>query len=566
MRSRLRQYPGLIWLVAAGLLALLLPTGLNLPQTGPATLAEYAPVPGEQSGSADLGRLDGASSKGVGAGGGSGGATTTTTEEPSKAPGGRLIRKAGTKRCVGQPPRQTEDPLSPACVAFFEGDNGGATTRGVTGSEIRIVVYGFRATNTAPAGLHDWNTERTSSDSITDATGKALTRYFADRYQTYGRSLRVWGYYSTATEGSGWTADMARIREQVDPLAVVTAVDGTAPVALAAARQEMLAVAYAAFSRADYQQFAPRLISWNPDIEDQAAMAARYICVRLSGRVARWSKDPDLATRQRRFRIAFTDDPTLPLLEPFRIAVRRNLQDCGVEMDGDVALPSGAQNHAAAVSAMRAAGVTTVLLATSGGSSAVLSQAASAQAWFPEFVTLGGGAVDRGNDRNPSGRTHASATWDRAFGITFDYRRGAIEDQPWFRAVREGCSACAEPRDVSIVRLYDAWALLMYGIQAAGPRLTLASIDRGMHALQQVRSNDPFRPAAYFAPGNYSFVKDAAEIWWDPVGAAPSSAAPGCYRLVDGGLRSRSVDWAGDDSRLFDPAASACQGDEYRPQ
>src|SRR5688572_12407961 len=44
------------------------------------------------------------------------------------------------RRCVGDPPRQTEDPQSPPCVAAWSGDNGGATWQGVTRDEIVVAV------------------------------------------------------------------------------------------------------------------------------------------------------------------------------------------------------------------------------------------------------------------------------------------------------------------------------------------------------------------------------------------------------------------------------------------
>src|SRR5688500_15884936 len=44
------------------------------------------------------------------------------------------------RRCVGDPPRQTEDPQSPPCVPYWEGDNGGSTYKGVTRDEIRIAA------------------------------------------------------------------------------------------------------------------------------------------------------------------------------------------------------------------------------------------------------------------------------------------------------------------------------------------------------------------------------------------------------------------------------------------
>src|SRR5688572_14509800 len=61
--------------------------------------------------------------------------TTTTTVPPKSATDSSSIAGAApttqlgrTRDCVGTPTRQTEDPMSPPCVAvMFEGDNGGAT-------------------------------------------------------------------------------------------------------------------------------------------------------------------------------------------------------------------------------------------------------------------------------------------------------------------------------------------------------------------------------------------------------------------------------------------------------
>src|SRR5688572_11108045 len=39
----------------------------------------------------------------------------------------RILEKARVRRCVGNPPRQIEDPQSPPCVNYWQGNNGGST-------------------------------------------------------------------------------------------------------------------------------------------------------------------------------------------------------------------------------------------------------------------------------------------------------------------------------------------------------------------------------------------------------------------------------------------------------
>ncbi len=66
---------------------------------------------------------------------GSGGVWVCAVGQVCEVPGGqsaqaaqrRVVEKARVRRCVGDPPRQTEDPQSPPCVNYFAGENGGAT-------------------------------------------------------------------------------------------------------------------------------------------------------------------------------------------------------------------------------------------------------------------------------------------------------------------------------------------------------------------------------------------------------------------------------------------------------
>src|SRR5437879_5167404 len=131
-----RKYPPLLAVAAALVLAVFaLPSALNLPQPSPNQTLEYAPVPGTSTqanaGGNFAGLGLGSSSSGPGPGGGAGGGGLLPNPE---APGAGTV--PSQYQCVGSPPHQTEDPLSPPCVAFFNGDNGGATYAGVTRSEI----------------------------------------------------------------------------------------------------------------------------------------------------------------------------------------------------------------------------------------------------------------------------------------------------------------------------------------------------------------------------------------------------------------------------------------------
>src|SRR5439155_24992015 len=105
-----------------------------------------------------------------------------------------------SKRCVGNPPRQTEDPLSPPCAGYFDGDNFGTTYQGVTKDEIRVLWYldvggqYLAADGFEPAPVkksQDLGNPPDPNDPddnfVYTRVMRGWQRYFNERFQTYGR-------------------------------------------------------------------------------------------------------------------------------------------------------------------------------------------------------------------------------------------------------------------------------------------------------------------------------------------------------------------------------------------
>ena len=539
-----RRYPALLFLLAAGALAILLPSALNVPQSGPTTLAEFAPVPGQGDGRSDVSDLGSAVSGGIGFGSGSGGKLAP----PPSSVGKPDQASRRLKRCVGQPPRQTEDPLSPPCVAFFDGDNFGSTARGVTRDQASVLA---RMTNTDPATDRDAGRVfscadlPSTNDQFQDVLCKAYWRYFNDRYQTYGRLVQLWSIHNPYAA--------ANLDQQYKPFAAVDIGQSGnwAP-------RKILSVSYVGSSRSSYLKDAPHVVSFRADSEDQSAMAASFVCGKLAGRRAQFAGDDTLAGRQRKFGFLYAAPGHTPRKEAMRAYFRDN---CGFDVTEET---SDWQTQQGMVK-LRGADVTSVILLVDNIATA--TNYATQLAYFPEWIIVG--ATDsNGIDNNFQARTANPVQWANSFGVTYDYRRDALKTQAWYRAYREGCSTpeCPEPaagmRGVQFgAAIYDSMNMLFYGIQAAGPRLTAENIDKGLHAIPARGSDDPYRPAAYFAPGNYSFIKDAMAIWWDPTGQPPDSQSRGCYRLPHEGRRFRPAEWIGgdDDIQMQGP----CQADTF---
>ncbi len=559
-RNAFRRYPALAFIVGAGALALLLPTALNVPTSGPSTLAEFAPVPGSGQGESDLSDLGGGSSGGLGFGSGKGVAEGigSVAQGPAGQKGARL------KRCVGNPPRQTEDELSPPCVAFFDGDNGGATTRGVKKDEVSVVIYGGPASPARFYDLDDPNYHDTDPQSEAyNVIVQGLARFFNSRYQTYGRHVHFYGY-KTPAQPEAVRAGIDEITRRWQPFGLITTgLEPASATAKEAASRQIVAASYSAFDRTVQGQSAPFLLSYAPDLQDEARIAASYVCRKLVGRPARHSGNPTDQSRTRKFGLLYQDSATAPEHRGLKDHFRREVgAQCGLtELPEGVARTTneGQGDYALNIASMRTSEVTTIVSFSSGTGPSGWGSAGQAQGYFPEWVVPGKSSA-LGADDNSQARTYAPAVWANAFGITYDYVRNARIQQQWYLAFREGCPNCADPaNDIKLPQTYDALNMLFWGIQAAGPRLIPANLDKGLHAIPARGSPNPSVPAAYFAPGNYSWIKDAMEIWWDAAGTPPGEQTPGCYRVANGGDRFRAGEWSEGDGTIK-VSGAPCQG------
>src|SRR5688572_7868513 len=125
--------PGVAYTVVTVALAVLVGTlALTSRQAPPPTIAEFAPQAVEQ--------ITDSSGDAAASRGSASGETSALDEQAGVIDAGRqTVDVARVRRCVGDPPRQIEDPQSPPCVPYWSGDNGGSTWRGVTRDEIRVV-------------------------------------------------------------------------------------------------------------------------------------------------------------------------------------------------------------------------------------------------------------------------------------------------------------------------------------------------------------------------------------------------------------------------------------------
>ena len=550
-------------LSAVALLSLF-PSALNIPQSTPSETLEYAPVPPEDQDditppSGNFSSLGLGSSSAIGreapgegeAGGGAG-----------EAPGGRALKSPTTKRCVGDPPRQTEDPLSPPCVASYSGDNGGATYQGVTRDEVRVVfaIIGGRVCD----GCSDNPPEQQPTNKYYDLSEppegdpmdehlyvrelRAWQRYFNNRYQTYGRFVNFFVHYGPGGSGTpeAARAQAAENYQKVKPFAAMAGF-GVNTQAYAEVMATKGVVMFSDFSIMPSKTFAtyPGLL-WNysASLELRVEQYVSHVCTKVVPHPVSDSGNLGENGQPRQLGLIYSEDDDAAYIR-FRTLVRQGIERCGGKFVTEGTYPrnvfiSTDPSYAPPVMAdFQEKGVTTVIWA--GGFEPNFSRAAKAIGYFPEWVIASTESGQAGGNLN--GQSQDQDVWDHAWIVT-DL---PLVDQT---GVTQSCAHAyteAGGRDDPLERnnscgsFYDILRQMFTGIQVSGPKLNVQNLDKGYHAIPPKDSPRPDLPACFYGPGDYTCVKDMTVMWWDSQGQ--SSTGAGCWRMSENGARYRAGSW-----------------------
>lgn len=568
-----RRYPPLAALAAAVLLAVfVLPSALNLPQSNPSTTVELAPVPpNDQNAPAPPSNFSSlsfgqtATVSGSGASGGSGGGGGGGLPPP--VPQALRSKTPTTKNCVGTPPRQTEDPLSPPCVADFTGSNGGATYQGVTGDEVKIALYYDGNIVTSPTAR---GSDTTPANQIVDVdqppkpnehpdiwTARAWEAYFNNRYQTYGRRVHFYVQFGSTDPNNpnnglptptSRQADAAEIYAAIHPFAVISYASfaGAADYYLKylALRGVLNFGSVIGRSESFFQQYPKLIWGYPPPIEQEALSFSATVCRNLAQHPTSFTGAGIAHGIPRRYGLVLTNDPGFQSFTAEAQLVRSDIRSqCGIAIpDADVVAfptngytidngntPQYAVNN---MLKLKSDGVTTILWPV--GLETKQSAAATQLGYNPEWV-LGD---DQFQDATTVAQQQDQGQWAHAWIVATVPKRTTLQQDLCYQAYREADpnAADSDVQNYACIN-YNDLRQLFTGIQVAGPRLGPFSIDKGFHAIPAVSSTDPRVPACFYNLNDYTCVKDAMLEWWDPTAAGYGTSNSGCWRMVSGGRR-----------------------------
>ncbi len=544
--------------IAGALLIVIAALALVLVPPSPPQVAEFAPQAQEQieeapnKQSSRFGAGEGACFVGQEC------ESAVVKDGSSKAPR-RVVEKTRVRRCIGTPPRQTEDPQSPPCVNYWAGENGGASSHGVTGNEIRI-------------GVPYWSDSGTEGD--TNKFIDAVFDHFNRRYEFYGRKLRR---VDLDEVSNGGPAKQRAIAAAANEQKVFSSTGFSElgrqahmePFRRELARYRIISLGgdVESVSSETLEELRPYAWTFYSPLGSLGQALGQFACTSLAGRSARFA-GPEFQLTARQFAALYVrDEFPAPPMQTLQESLRR----CGTEMDIFSIQAGGASaglqptDQYSTVSAqLKADGYTTVFWLDDSVTGTRFMVGASQAQYRPEFI-MGGGA-EHNNEAAwavsgvPEQRLHM-------FGIAPWNKTLAGEDEPTYWAVRESDSRITPGQAAgplqSLNRFYRQLLLISSGIQLAGPQLTPTSFSRGLESAHFPNPGAGAAPyyqsAVGFEQRDYSMADDVAVVSWSETAPAHYYKQVGGFCYVERGRRFRINSFIDLESKLFPPNDEGCR-------
>ena len=494
---------------------------------------------GAGSGAASTGA--GATGAATGAAGAAGAAAAGTAGSAGRSsataarPGAVASAGAGTTAaCPGKSLQVPGDPYSPPCIAF-SGNNGGATSQGVTGSTITI---SYRVTSDGTsfqqqlAALGGAQFADTQADI--DRTIQGLATYFNKNFQFYGRKIQVQffnGQGSITNEllGQGQQqadADAVTAGQQMHAFAELNGV--TEPYDDALAQQKVIALGAPYLSANWMSQRAPYEWSVATECNDVATTASEFGSKMLgsaSGNANAAYAGGTLHNQPRKYAIIAPDNPWYQDCANAAVAYGNAhgtpiTDDIQYQLD----LSTLSSQAASVISKLANDGITTVFCGCDPIFPIYLTSRAHEQGYYPEWVVVGVALTDT----DIVGQLFDQSEWSHAFGVSYagpTLPKAATLGYAAYKSV-----ASDEPAN-EVNLIYEQMYQLALGIQMAGPDLTPATFQQG---LRNYPGSVPNAPDAEFGTwkfpaGHFTPQVDSTIIYWDPTKTSPYNGKQGAY-------------------------------------
>jgi hypothetical protein len=403
---------------------------------------------------------------------------------------GQGVSKAGVD-CAAPDARQVPwSKYSPPCVGAFSGENGGDTSHGVTAETIKIVVgFGNASENAAVQSLAG---PATPNDQTWADTIKAYAAYFNTQFETYGREVVVETYqmksdYVLADMGRDTAAAQADAQTSHDLGAFIdlTALTNTSslPYGNALADLGVIAWSFPLRTAENYASHAPYMYNFLPDGTKWARWATNLVCHRMAGLPAIYAGG-DVKDKPRKFGVIGVNIPEWKAAADMTSAQIRD--ECGestVNLTYEFDLGTFSQYGASMMAQMRSEGVTTILCVCDPLGPIFMTQSATDDGYFPEWLFHNQGIVDSNYDPEQLANSFSNGP-----------ALPAPTDTEAFRVFRQAYPGEDPPDKPYFGWIYGIMMQVFSAVQMAGPNLNPQTFHDAMKHLPRSQDGGDYGP------------------------------------------------------------------------
>lgn len=437
---------------------------------------------------------------------------------------------------------------APPCVPRYDGDNGGSTYTGVSEDEIKVVLYVPQGESDLRAVLQN----ALDDPAYIEESGYAYLEMLNDVFETYGRQVVVERFDATGAMDDEVAArsDAIRIAEEIKPFASIGGPPMTTAYAEELATRGIICIDCGlAVPDSFFQKHAPFMWGPLPTPEQYLLTLGDYLLNRVQDRPAEFAGDESMHDEERVFGV-IRFDQKIPVFNEVNELVETIGKARGfVPVVNEIYvfdLEKMPERATTIIAKMKAAGVTTVLFLGDPLMPIYLTQAATNQDYFPEWMVAGTVLTDT----TVMGRRYDQKQWAHAFGLSNLPVQTPLEMgeahrlHQWYFGTPPAASKTSQ-------LILQPLVTLFLGIHLAGEDLNPYSFREGMFKYPPT-GGGPTTPRFSFGRNglflsedlrkriDYLAIDDMSEIWWDPEAVGPDETGEvgkGMWRYSDGGTR-----------------------------
>lgn len=380
---------------------------------------------------------------------------------------------------------------APPCEPAWHGNNGGATSRGVTSKTITI---SYRAASTAqladlyaivPPGVIGTNQEEID-------TLNTYINTFNKYYELYGRKVVLVPYQG---KGDFISEDLGQDQAQAQEDAVTVAtslkafadmslIDSSAVYSSDLAAQHVVTSSLYENASSWYQQYAPWEYTPGPNCTKSAAATGAILGKQLGGLRAIYAGSSALRAKTRTYGIIYPQNPqAATCMQEDVAALAKYGQTVKEEVGVKFSLAQLVASSQNAVAQMKAAGVTTVIMSSADPiTPTFMMQAANSENYHPEWWFQ---SYFSGGETNTDTLTRLFPFNQATHIIGVGNQAQPLKDQEAIKAYYLGNPPAGEKPIPSFGFTYESLLQFFDALQLAGPDLTPANFEAAMKLIPQ---------------------------------------------------------------------------------